>query len=324
MKNILVTGGAGYIGSHTVKILLDKGYSVIIIDNLSKGNKKLIDPRAKFYNFSLDDKNKILEVFDSFQIDFVIHFAAFIEAGESMKDPQIFFKNNVVNTINLLEVMLEKDVKKIIFSSTAAVYGEPEYVPINEIHPRKPTNYYGLSKLMIENILESYNHAYGLKSISLRYFNASGADEGGSLGEMHMPETHLIPLILKVANGSRDKIYIFGDDYDTEDGTCVRDYIHVNDLADAHILAMEKLDEIGFDFFNLGNSQGFSVKKVIYICKEVTGKNIKVEIAKRREGDPARLIADYSKAKNVLGWEPKRDIYEIVKTAWKWHENENS
>jgi len=250
-----------------------------------------------------------------------MHLAANALVGQSMKDPAKFFRNNVSNSINLFDVMLENNVKKIIFSSTAAVYGEPQYTPIDEKHPKKPTNFYGLSKLMIEKILESYNQAYGFKFIALRYFNASGADESKKIGESHNPETHLIPLILEVAQGKRQKIFVFGDDYNTKDGSCVRDYIHVNDLAEAHILAMEKLDLINSDYFNLGNGLGFSVLEVIQKCKEITNKEIQSEIADRRSGDPAVLIADYKKAVKYLGWKPKRDLPKIIQTAWNWHKN---
>jgi len=319
--NILVTGGAGYIGSHTSKMLIEKGYNVIIIDNLINGHEWAVPEKAKFYDINLNNKKDIERVFKENKIDCVVHFAAFIEAGESMKEPAKFFRNNVANSLNLFEVMLKNDVKKIIFSSTAAVYGEPQYTPIDEDHPKEPTNFYGLSKLMIENILRSYNNAYGLKFIALRYFNASGADESQKIGEDHNPETHLIPIILEVAKGKRPKIMVFGDDYDTKDGSCIRDYIHVNDLAEAHILAMEKLSSIDSDFFNLGNGKGFSVLEIIEECRNITDKEIKSEIAERRAGDPAVLIADYKKAEKILGWKPKRDIKQVIKTAWEWHKN---
>ncbi|MFC2136402.1 UDP-glucose 4-epimerase GalE [Bacteroidota bacterium] len=321
METILVTGGAGYIGSHTVKLLISKGYKVIVLDNLVNGHEWAVDKQAKFYNCDLSDKDALNKIFEENSITGVIHFAAFIEAGESMKDPQKFFNNNTLNTINLLGIMLKNKVLKIIFSSTAAVYGEPEYVPIDEKHPKNPTNYYGLSKLMIEQVLNSYNDAYGVEFIALRYFNACGADESGLIGESHNPESHLIPIILQVAKGEREKIFVFGDDYDTKDGTCVRDYIHVNDLSEAHILALEKLSEIKKGFFNLGNGNGFSVLEVINKCKEITQKEIKVEKSGRRVGDPATLIANYKLAKKVLGWTPKRDINSIIKTAWEWHKN---
>jgi len=318
-QTILVTGGAGYIGSHTARLLLEKHYDVIIIDSLINGHKESVDKRAKFYNIDLGDKDAIRKVFEENKIDCVIHFAAFIEAGESMVNPKKFFRNNVINTLNLLDIMLEKDVKKIIFSSTAAVYGEPEYTPIDEKHPKKPTNYYGLTKLMIERILDSYNHAYGLKYIALRYFNACGAHPKADLGENHNPETHLIPLILQAAKGEREKIMVFGTDYKTKDGSCIRDYIHVCDLAEAHIKAMKRLDQLNADQFNLGNGKGYSVLEVIDACKKITKKDFKVELTSRRPGDPAILIADYSKAKKILGWSPKHDLKSIIKTAWRWH-----
>ncbi len=285
-QTILVTGGAGYIGSHTVKLLLEKKYDVIILDSLVNGHKESVDKKAKFYQADLGNKDAIRKVFQDNKIDCVIHFAAFIEAGESMVDPKKFFRNNLVNTINLLDIMLESDVKKIIFSSTAAVYGEPEYTPIDEKHPTKPTNYYGLTKRMIERILDSYHHAYGLKYIALRYFNACGAHPKANLGENHNPETHLIPLILQAAKGERKKIMVFGTDYKTNDGSCIRDYIHVCDLAEAHIKAMEKLNQLNADQFNLGNGKGYSVLEVINECKKITRKDFKVELAPRRPGDP--------------------------------------
>jgi len=319
MTTVLVTGGAGYIGSHTVKLLIEKGYKVIVIDSLINGHRESVDKKAKFYQVDLSNKDDINKPFNDNRIDCVIHFAGFIEAGESMKDPKKFFRNNLINTINLLDIMLENNVKKIIFSSTAAVYGEPEYTPIDEKHPKKPTNYYGLSKLMVEEVLESYNKAYNLKFIALRYFNACGAYPDGSIGENHNPETHLIPLILKTAKGEREKIMVFGTDYKTKDGSCIRDYIHICDLAEAHILAMEKIDKLDHEQFNLGNGKGFSVLEIIDACKKITKKNFKVEITGRREGDPAILIADYSKAKRILGWKPIHDLKSIISTAWSWH-----
>ena len=318
MIRILVTGGAGYIGSHIVKLLIQKKYEVIVIDNLVKGHKRAINDKARFYEVDLSNKQDIIKVLENNKIDCVIHLAGFIEAGESMTNPSKYFNNNVTNTLNLLDAMIKVGVLNIIFSSTAAVYGNPKYLPINEKHPKKPTNYYGLSKLMIEKVLETYNKAYGLQFIALRYFNAGGADDSGLIGENHDPETHLIPIVLEAAKGTREKVFIFGNDYDTKDGSCVRDYIHVNDLAEAHIAAMENLEKIQADYFNLGNGTGFSVLEIINHCKTITGKEIKVEMAERRPGDPDTLIADYSKAKELLGWKPKYSIQTIIETAWNW------
>lgn len=320
MKNILVTGGAGYIGSHTSKLLIEQGYNVIILDSLVNGHRYAVPKKARFYKIDLGRKKSIEKVFSENKIDCVIHFAAFIEAGESMVDPKKFFRNNLINTLNLLEVMIDHKVLRMIFSSTAAVYGNPKYIPVDENHPKEPTNYYGTTKLMVEEVLKIYNSAYKLKFIALRYFNAAGADESGVIGESHNPETHLIPLVLQVAKGTRKKIFIFGDNYNTKDGTCVRDYIHVNDLAEAHILAMKKLDKLKSEFFNLGNGKGYSVMEVVETCRKVTGHKIPVKITKRRPGDPAELIADYKKTKKILGWSPKHDLTSIIKTAWKWEQ----
>lgn len=322
MKTILVTGGAGYIGSHTVQLLIKKGYNVIVVDNLSKGHKWAIFEENNFYNVDLANLQDLEKVFYNNKIDGVIHFAAFIESGESMIDPQKYFYNNTMNTLNLLKAMLNNNVKNIIFSSTAAVYGEPINLPINEEHQKIPTNNYGLSKKMIELVLESYNKAYGLNFISLRYFNAAGASSDCKIGELHYPETHLIPLILDVAIGKKEKINVFGDNYSTHDGSCIRDYIHVEDLSDAHILALEKIfhNEINMDYINLGTGKGLSVFDIIKETEKITGKTIKYSIVGRREGDPAELVADNSKAKIRLGWEPTRsNINNIIKTAYNWH-----
>jgi UDP-glucose 4-epimerase len=320
-KNILVTGGAGYIGSHVVRKLINEGYKVSILDNLINGHSRSIPKDASFYKADLGDLASLKNIFDENNYDAVMHFAAFIEAGVSMKKPAEFFANNCVNGFNLLNEMLRHGVKRFIFSSTAAVYGDPVQDLIKENHPLKPVNNYGTTKLMFENILEMYKKSYNLQYIALRYFNASGADESGEIGEDHSPETHLIPLVLKAAMGKIDEIKVFGTDYDTPDGTCVRDYIHVNDLADAHVLALNKLFESEkSDVFNLGNGKGFSVKQVIDSAKKITGKNIHVVETGRREGDPAVLVADSTKAKDVFGWTPKyTSIDDIIKTAWNWH-----
>ncbi|MBZ4687975.1 MAG: UDP-glucose-4-epimerase [Clostridiales bacterium] len=318
-ETVLVVGGAGYIGSHQVKMLNEKGYNVIVYDNLSTGYRDLVTIDT-FIEGDLADKSKLKEVFSNNKIDAVIHFAAFIEVGESVKNPAKYYYNNVVNVINLLDVMLEYNVNNFIFSSTAAVYGEPEEVPIQEDHPKKPINPYGKSKHMIEQILEDYDKAYDLKYTCFRYFNAAGADDSGKIGEKHDPETHLIPLILKTALGERDEIYIFGTDYNTKDGTCIRDFVHVNDLADAHIKGLERLLKgEPSDVFNLGSGNGYSVKEIIETAREITLEDIKVVEAERRAGDPAVLIADCTKAKKLLNWEPKYSLEDIIRTAWKWH-----
>jgi len=324
-KNILVTGGAGYIGSHFIELLLrDFGqeYQCIVFDNLSKGHREALGPEVIFVEGGLEDKGKIAEVFEKFEIDCVVHFAAFIEAGESMEKPGKYFRNNSFNTLNLLDVMAEKGCKKIIFSSTAAVYGEPEKIPIDEEHPKKPTNYYGLSKLMVENFLEAYGRAHGLNYVILRYFNAAGADPGGKIGQDYKPLTHLIPIILEVPLGLRKEIKVFGTDYPTPDGTCIRDYIHVTDLAQAHILALQHLEKNnGSNVFNLGSGEGYSVREVIEMARRVTGREIKVVEADRRPGDPARLVASSEKIKEELGWKPRFGLREIMETAWEWQKN---
>lgn len=320
--NVLVLGGAGYIGSHTVYELIDNGHNVSIIDNLETGYKQAVHPKAKFYEGDLRNKDFLNSVFKELSnIDCVIHFAANSLVGESMENPLKYYDNNLLGTKVLLEVMLENKVKNIVFSSTAATYGEPENIPILETDNTNPTNTYGETKLAMEKMFKWVSKAHDLKYVSLRYFNACGAIQGANIGEAHNPETHLIPIILQVANGTRDKISIFGDDYPTKDGTCIRDYIHVTDLAQAHILAMEYLLRGGeSDIFNLGNGFGFTVKEVIQTTEKVIGKKINSVIANRRAGDPAVLVASSDKAKNVLGWKPKFDSLEyIVESAWKWH-----
>ncbi|MBR1396233.1 MAG: UDP-glucose 4-epimerase GalE [Selenomonadaceae bacterium] len=319
---ILVCGGAGYIGPHTVHQLIEKGEDVIIVDNLQHGHRGALNPKAKFYEGDIRDYEVLDKIFTENKIEAVIHFCAYIEAGESVQKPLKYFNNNVYGMQVLLESMVKHKVDKIVFSSTAAVYGEPQKIPIEETDQTKPINPYGETKLMMEKIMHWVSRADGINYVSLRYFNAAGAIDDGSIGEDHHPETHLIPLILQVPLGKRDHITIFGDDYDTPDGTCIRDYIHVLDLADAHVLAVEYLRKGGkSDAFNLGSGKGFSVKEMIEAAKKVTGKDIKVEMGARRPGDPARLIASSDKARKVLGWNPKyTDVEVVIKTAWNWHQ----
>lgn len=322
MKNILVAGGAGYIGSHTVYELKQHGYNCIILDNFSEGHKKFVQGQ-KFYEVDLKDLNEIRNIFKENKIEAVIHFAAFTYVGESVENPQKYYYNNVVNTLNLLSAMLEHKVKKIVFSSTAATFGNPVYSPLDEKHPQQPINPYGRTKLTIENILKDYDKAYGLKYMALRYFNAAGANNKAGLGEAHRIETHLIPLVLKTLTGERENITIFGDDYNTPDGTCIRDYIHVDDLASAHRLALEILLNGGeSDCLNLGTGKGNSVKEVIEACQKVTGKKIPTVMGKRRPGDPDILYTKNDKAKKALGWQVKyNNIEDIIKTAWIWEQN---
>lgn len=318
---ILIVGGAGYIGSHVNKELNKRGYETVIFDNLSYGHEDFVK-WGNFERVDLEDVERLRELFCKYPIDAVMHFAAFTYVGESVKDPQKYYMNNLKNTLNLLQVMLEFDVKYFVFSSTCATYGNPLKIPITEDHPQNPINPYGRAKLMVENVLEDYSRAYGLKYVALRYFNAAGADADGEIGELHEPETHLIPLILDAASGEREDIKIFGTDYNTPDGTCIRDYVHVTDLADAHIKALEYLKNDGkSDFFNLGNGNGFSVREVIETARKITGKNIKAVEDARRPGDPPVLVGSSKKAREILKWEPKYDkLSKIVETAWKWHE----
>ncbi len=318
---VLVCGGAGYIGSHTVYELIDKGDDVVIVDSLETGHIKAVHKDAKFYKGDIRDKEFLTNVFDKENIDAVIHFAANSLVGESMVNPLKYYDNNLYGTKVLLEVMIEHDVKKIVFSSTAATYGEPERVPILETDKTEPTNTYGETKLSMEKMMKWTDVAHGLKYVALRYFNACGAHKSGEIGEDHHPETHLIPLILQVPLGKREAISVFGNDYDTKDGTCIRDYIHVTDLAQAHILAVDYLMKGNeSNVFNLGNGVGFTVNEVIETARKVTGKEIKAVMAERRAGDPAQLIASSEKAKTVLGWKPEHaDLEEIIASAWKWH-----
>ncbi|HBA97007.1 MAG TPA: UDP-glucose 4-epimerase GalE [Lachnospiraceae bacterium] len=320
---ILVLGGAGYIGSHTVSELVDSGEEVVIADNLETGHIEAVNPKAKFYKGDIRNKEFVDSVFESEKIDAVIHFAANSLVGESMVNPLKYYDNNLYGTKVLLESMVEHGVDKIVFSSTAATYGEPESIPILETDRTEPTNPYGETKLSMEKMMKWTDVAHGLRYVALRYFNACGAHKSGQIGEAHSPETHLIPLILQVPNGQREAINIFGDDYDTKDGTCVRDYIHVTDLAQAHILAVKYLAEgKESNVFNLGNGVGFTVKEVIETARKVTGHPIPAVVAPRRGGDPARLIASSEKAKSVLGWNPEHaDLEEIIASAWNWHKN---
>ena len=320
---ILVLGGAGYIGSHTVYELIDAGRDVVIADNLETGHIEAVHPKAKFYQGDIRNREFVDSVFESEHIDGVIHFAANSLVGESMTNPLKYYDNNLCGTKVLLESMVAHGMDKIVFSSTAATYGEPERVPILETDKTEPTNCYGETKLSMEKMFKWVGKAHGLRFVSLRYFNACGAHVSGQIGEAHNPESHLIPLILQVPNGQREYISIFGDDYDTKDGTCIRDYIHVTDLAQAHILAMNYLMNGGeSNIFNLGNGVGFTVKEVIDTARKVTGHSIPAKTTPRRAGDPAQLIASSEKARSVLGWHPEHaDLEEIIATAWNWHKH---
>ena len=320
---ILVCGGAGYIGSHAVRQLIDKGEEVIIVDNLETGHRDAVHPKAKFYNVDIRNEEDLDKVFLENKIDEVIHFAANSLVGESMTNPLKYFNNNVHGTEILLKTMIKHNVKKIVFSSTAATYGEPKNIPILESDETNPTNAYGETKLCMEKMMKWADKAHGVKYISLRYFNVAGAHISGEIGEDHNPETHLIPLILQVPLGKREFISIFVDDYDTHDGTCIRDYIHVTDLADAHILAVQKLRE-GSDsnIYNLGSGNGFTVKEMIEAARKVTGHEIPAEVCERRAGDPAKLVASSIKAREELGWQPKLENVEaMISSAWNWHKN---
>jgi len=318
---VLVLGGAGYIGSHTVSELIDAGEEVVIVDNLETGHIEAVHPKAAFYQGDIRDRAFVDSVFEKEKIDGVIHFAANSLVGESMTDPLKYYDNNLNGTKVLLQSMVAHGVDKIVFSSTAATYGEPESIPILESDRTEPTNPYGETKLSMEKMMKWTDVAHGLRYVALRYFNACGADESGEIGEAHSPETHLIPLILQVPNNQREAVSIFGTDYDTKDGTCVRDYIHVTDLAQAHILAVKYLVNGGAsDVFNLGNGVGFTVKEVIETARKVTGHPIPAVESPRRSGDPAKLIASSEKAKKVLGWNPVHaSLEEIIESAWKWH-----
>ncbi len=320
MENIVVTGGAGYIGSHACKALAAAGYQPVALDNLVYGHPWAVrwGPLEKA---DLEDSPRILEIFAKYRPAAVMHFAAYAYVGESVTDPARYYRNNVGGTLNLLDAMQTAGIGQLVFSSTCATYGHPRSERIAESHPQEPINPYGRSKLMMEQILSDYSRAYGLRSISLRYFNAAGADADGEIGEDHDPETHLIPLVLEAAAGRRPCIEVFGDDYDTPDGTCIRDYIHVTDLAAAHVTALEALREgHPTDAFNLGTGRGASVREVIDCARAVTGRDVPVSIAPRRPGDPARLVADADRAGETLRWVPTRsDLETIIDSAWRWH-----
>jgi UDP-glucose 4-epimerase len=321
---VLVTGGAGYIGSHAVLALKEAGYRVVVLDNLVYGHLDIVETvlNVEFVQGDIGDRPLLDQVFQTYPIDAVIHFAAYAYVGESVTNPAKYYRNNVVGTLTLLEAMVQAEVFKIVFSSTCASYGNPHQIPIPEDHPQSPINPYGMSKLMVEQILEDFDRAYGLRSVRFRYFNAAGADPQGRIGEDHSPETHLIPLVLLTALGQREHITVFGTDYKTPDGTCIRDYIHVTDLADAHILGLKYLlDDGETSVFNLGNGEGFSVKEVITAAREVTGLPITVEEGPRRPGDPAILIGSATKARKVLGWDPQYNQIEVILDhAWRWHQ----
>lgn len=323
-ETILVTGGAGYIGSHAVLALKKAGYEVIVLDNLVYGHRDLVEQvlQVELIVGDINDRPLLDRLFAERKIDAVMHFSAYAYVGESVSDPAKYYRNNVIGTVTLLEAMIAATIKKFVFSSTCATYGVPHTVPIAEDHSQNPINPYGATKLMVERILQDFAPAYDLKSVSFRYFNAAGADPTGLLGEDHEPETHLIPLVLMAAMGKRDSISIFGTDYPTDDGTCIRDYIHVTDLAEAHILGLEYLLKGGDSaIFNLGNGNGFSVRQVIDTARQVTGREIKVNLGDRRPGDPPILVGSSDKARNILGWEPKFPaIKEILTHAWQWHQ----
>jgi len=316
---VLVVGGAGYIGSHMVKMLHLAGHDVVTLDNLSNGYRDSV-LFGEFVEGDIADRQLLDQVFSEHNFDGVMHFASFIQVGESVEKPSMYYENNVSNTLTLLSAMVAAGIKSFIFSSTAAIFGEPEYVPIDEKHQMQPINPYGHSKLMVEQILRDFDHAYDLKSVCLRYFNAAGADASGELGERHIPETHLIPLVLQAASGRRENISVFGTDYDTPDGTCIRDYIHIEDLCSAHLLALESLvNGGGSRVYNMGNGQGYSIRDVIDTVKQVTGTDFEVIEAPRRDGDPARLVADSKQLQAELGWQPKYpDLMTIIQHAWNW------
>ncbi len=322
MTEILVVGGAGYIGSHMCKYLHKVGMTPIVLDNLSYGHRSAVK-WGPFYEGNMDDPALLETIFSKHKIAAAMHFAAFCYVGESVTEPLKYYNNNITSTLGLLSAMNDNGVKNLIFSSTCATYGEPEYIPLTEDHPQNPINPYGRSKLMMEQILDDFDHAYNLKSVCLRYFNAAGADSEGELGEDHNPETHLIPLVLHTAMGTRDKLTVFGNDYPTEDGTCIRDYIHITDLAQAHYLSLQHLLKGGDSKkYNLGNGNGYSILELIETAKKVTGKEIPFDYVDRREGDPAKLIGTAQKVIDELGWKPEFDTLEtIIQTAWEWHKN---
>ncbi len=320
--NILVTGGAGYIGSHFVKILLKNNFDVVVLDNLSRGHKKAIPADVPFEEVDLLNYTELKKVFTKHKFDAVVHFAAFAYVGESVENPIKYYENNVVGSFNLLRTCIEANIKKFVFSSTCSLYGNPDKIPISEDQPTNPINPYAQTKLTIENILHDFDSAYNLKSVALRYFNAAGADFEAEIGESHDPEPHLIPIVINTALGKREKVFIFGDDYNTKDGTCIRDYIHINDLGDAHLKALKYLRDGGdSQIINLGTGEGNSVKEIIDVSEKITGLKIKSEITGRRDGDPAVLIADNKKAYKILGWKPEHNLNDIISSAYNWHKN---
>ena len=322
MDNILVVGGAGYIGAHMSKYLAERSYRPVVLDNLSNGHREAVR-YGPFVEGTISDSALLEKVFKEYAISAVMHFAAHLYVGESVTEPAKYYRNNVANTISLLEAMVKSGISRFIFSSSCAVYGEPIEDPMTEEHPLRPVNPYGWTKFMVEQVLSDFRHAYGLQSISFRYFNAAGADPDGEIGEDHDPETHLIPIVLGVALGQRRKIDVFGGDYPTRDGTCIRDYIHINDLAQAHFLGLERLLK-GFPggMFNLGNGEGYSVREVVEVSRAVTGRSIPTRTVERRPGDAAALVGSSEKAIRELGWQPRfKDLHDIIETAWKWHRN---
>lgn len=316
---ILVTGGAGYIGSVTTELLRARGERVVVLDNLSRGHRDAVAPEVPFYEGDIGNRELVSRVVQEHNVDACIHFAAFAYVGESVNAPALYYENNVAQGIRLLGALVQTGVRQIVFSSTCATYGEPQRIPIDEQHPQLPTNPYGWSKLFMERIMSDYDHSYGLKFVALRYFNAAGATP--ERGERHDPETHLIPLVIKAAQGKLDRLTVFGDDYPTKDGTCVRDYIHVSDLAEAHALSLDYLRAGNASTaINLGNGKGYSVLEVVAAARAVTGREIAIEMQARRAGDPSHLVADAAKAGAVLGWKPQRpELAEIISSAWKWH-----
>jgi len=323
---ILVTGGAGYIGSHFVKTYLERhaGGQVLVVDNLSEGHKEALpdSDRVRFFQASVGDRHAMKDILSNHQVDAAVHFASSCYVGESQQNPPKYFQNNVVSGLNLLQTLHEANVNKFVFSSTCAVYGNPKYLPIDEQHPQEPINVYGLTKHMLEKALATYAELCGWSYVALRYFNAAGADDSGTMGESHDPETHIIPLALQTALGRRAQLEIYGDDYDTSDGTCIRDYIHVNDLAVAHCQALDRImSGACADVINLGTTTGASVKEVVEQCRALTGREIKVKMSLRRDGDPPKLVANNDKAKAVLGWNPQYDLERTIRTAWNWEQN---
>jgi UDP-glucose 4-epimerase len=325
---ILVTGGAGYIGSHAVLALKKSGYDVVVLDNLSYGHREIIEDvlKVELVVGDISDRALLDQLFATREISAVMHFAAFIQVGESVTDPAKYYRNNVMGTLNLLEAMQAAGVNKFVFSSTCATYGIPQFLPLTEDHPQNPLNAYGTSKWMVEQLIKDFDQAYGLRSVYFRYFNAAGADPSGRLGEDHLPETHLIPLVLLTALGKRESISIYGTDYDTPDGTCVRDYVHVLDLAQAHVRGLDYLLQGGdTQVFNLGNGNGFSVREVIEAAREITGKEIKAFEFPRRAGDSPILVGSSDRAKAVLGWQPDyADLKQIIAHAWNWHQQRHA